>query len=685
MRGLVFGGVLVALGACAPEYGASVFRVERAEPDADATELSPYQAVRLRLSLALDSRTLREHPVEGSWEEGPLELAARYNPSDQAIDLFPLIRWPSNATLRFRLSPQLASRSGHALNVAYVWSGTTAALVDQSPPRFEGPPAVVPGESDLQVQWAAADDGPEGTAPEALVYRVWVSSQPGVAREEQAAQSVVGATSLVVTQADGEPLTPGQTYFVRVAAEDAAGNRRGLDELSVTTLDTSGPEAEFLWPPDDATGVPTNHVVVVRFSEPVAPLQGGALVASCEAPVPGTLVLSSDARVARFLPAVGWPAGKPCTVQVRTTVVDRSGHSLAASRSVRFTTGANADTQPPTWAQPNVQAAALGERLLRVQWEPAQDDWTAAPLRYLVRRRPQTGVPTGWAIDDVLAAGSTLLGTLEAKTHYEIQVEVEDVAGNRGGATASTSVETPDVTPPVFGGVGPIEVRGTSSLEVSWLAGEDDVDAPEQLVYQVHRSLFEGAPMESRILVGEVLGLTKWLDEGLWSETTYHYVVVARDRSANHSALELVGSATTAARRSGSGYDVVQAVFDRSCVNCHDPASANGGFMDLSGPEVSFATLAGAAGKYDALPDDQGSCRSWYDALPPEDPRRVYRLVVPGAPELSLLYLKLLPVGAPCGGRMPAGCEGGAGGCLGESDVEAVRKWILEKAPGPDL
>jgi len=50
-------------------------------------------------------------------------------------------------------------------------------------------------------------------------------------------------------------------------------------------------------------------------------------------------------------------------------------------------------------------------------------------------------------------------------------------------------------------------------------------------------------------------------------------------------------------------------------------------------------------------------------------------LIVPGEPDMSLFYLKLLP-DPPCGVRMPNG-----GRQLSDDELEVVRSWIVAGAP----
>jgi hypothetical protein len=126
------------------------------------------------------------------------------------------------------------------------------------------------------------------------------------------------------------------------------------------------------------------------------------------------------------------------------------------------------------------------------------------------------------------------------------------------------------------------------------------------------------------------------------------------------------GAAGSGAAAPGAGgtlsfaTDVYEGVIRKRCGNCHNDAPSFGGLAFFpGGAETAYANLVGVpAGAQDGY-----LCRA----------SGLLR-VKPGAPEASLIYLKL--TNPPCGSRMPPS----AFGVTTAEQVELVRKWIADGA-----
>lgn len=106
-----------------------------------------------------------------------------------------------------------------------------------------------------------------------------------------------------------------------------------------------------------------------------------------------------------------------------------------------------------------------------------------------------------------------------------------------------------------------------------------------------------------------------------------------------------------------------------SCTNpyCHGSSGAWGN-MDLSSSiEIAYANLVGHRTGTDVPADGRATCRN-SDLL----------RVVPGAPEQSLLYLKITGK-APCGTVMPPPDSDYS--LLTEAQIDHIRRWIEAGAP----
>jgi hypothetical protein len=122
-----------------------------------------------------------------------------------------------------------------------------------------------------------------------------------------------------------------------------------------------------------------------------------------------------------------------------------------------------ADTTPPSFARLGRWAEALGPRRVRLRWDPAQDDRTAADeLRYPVYLGLASGGPSFAAPRTVAGPGVTevVLEDLEPATAYICVVRARDAAGNEDDNLERLAFSTP--APP-----RPLEITVIYGSEVS--------------------------------------------------------------------------------------------------------------------------------------------------------------------------------------------------------------------------
>jgi hypothetical protein len=171
--------------------------------------------------------------------------------------------------------------------------------------------------------------------------------------------AVPGSVSFSGTTATYTPLAPlaaSTLYTVTITAglKDVAGNAlaQGYQWAFTTGLppDTTRPTVAATVPENGAAGVATNGTVSVTFSEPMNPATVNSASFTVKAngttPVVGTIAFAGTTAV--FTPAAGLLPNTPYTAGVASDVRDVAGNSMATAHSWTFTTGAAADTQPPT-------------------------------------------------------------------------------------------------------------------------------------------------------------------------------------------------------------------------------------------------------------------------------------------------------------------------------------------------
>ena len=153
---------------------------------------------------------------------------------------------------------------------------------------------------------------------------------------------------------------PAETTCTAVIANtvaDVAGNNMLADySWNFTTgllADTTRPQVVSTVPEDEATDVALDSLVSARFSEAMDPLTVTATgVFSLECPlasdIAGTVAYAVNSHVATFSPDEVLPPFTLCQASIATDAEDTAGNALLEPYIWEFTTGANADTTPPT-------------------------------------------------------------------------------------------------------------------------------------------------------------------------------------------------------------------------------------------------------------------------------------------------------------------------------------------------
>ncbi|MFQ5779429.1 MAG: Ig-like domain-containing protein [Nitrospiria bacterium] len=143
------------------------------------------------------------------------------------------------------------------------------------------------------------------------------------------------------------------------------------------------------------------------------------------------------------------------------------------------------------------------------------------------------------------------------KTHaVSITTAVEDLAMNKMATSKTWSFTMgtiPDETLPTFAGISSATATSTTTISLSWNAATDDTTPPNQIRYEICQStvldecIVSPFPAASTTVTRfETSGGTTTLGlTGLIKNTTYHFVVRAKDLSNNIDTNPVQKSATT--------------------------------------------------------------------------------------------------------------------------------------------
>ncbi|MHB8745953.1 MAG: ice-binding family protein [Gammaproteobacteria bacterium] len=225
----------------------------------------------------------------------------------------------------------------------------------------------------------------------------------------------------------------------------AAGCGGGRDPILGTgvTPDTTRPTVTFTVPAAGATSVATNTKVTATFSKDMNPATITATSFTLTGPgttaVAGAVAYPGGVRTATFTPTSVLAANTLFTATITTGAKDLAGNALASNFVWTFTTGAVADTTPPTVTFVNPPDLATGvclQKRVNATFSEAMDPATITTATFTLQL---TGPPLGPLLSGTVAydaqnkvATFTPTSALVASTKYTatITTGAKDLAGN---------------------------------------------------------------------------------------------------------------------------------------------------------------------------------------------------------------------------------------------------------------
>jgi hypothetical protein len=234
------------------------------------------------------------------------------------------------------------------------------------------------------------------------------------------------------------------------------------------------------------------------------------------------------------------------TYYVAVRALDPAGNS--DSNVVVKSAAPAADTMPPTFAGVT-GAMPGGAGAVTLTWSAGMDDQTApGALVYFVYVKNQLSTfdfSTPVLVTDPGATTVTVPYLYDPSLVYTFNVRARDAAGNfdMNMATA-TSRAGADTTPPQFAGCTSAIADSAGSAVVTWALATDDGTPQNLVAYDIYDAT-SAAGLSFKKPILTVTGLTKVAEvTGLTQNTTWHFVVRARDFVGNED-MNLVDCAAT--------------------------------------------------------------------------------------------------------------------------------------------
>lgn len=254
----------------------------------------------------------------------------------------------TNTNYTATISFEASDRSGNALGGDYVWSFTTGAVADGTPP------AVL------------------STSPRDEATDVTLSRSIAVSFSEAVDPLTVNSTTFTLSDSTG-PLSGNVSYIGFLAIFDPTTNLKANTRYTATitkqladlagnspasdyawqfttgaSQDTTAPTVTFTVPANGSTDVPTSGNLAVSFSEAMDPLTITTATFTLNrgsVSISGTVVYAGTTAI--FNPNAALTANTLYTATMSNAAADLAGVRLAEDFVWNFTTGASLDTSVP--------------------------------------------------------------------------------------------------------------------------------------------------------------------------------------------------------------------------------------------------------------------------------------------------------------------------------------------------
>ncbi|HEY3321851.1 MAG TPA: Ig-like domain-containing protein [Planctomycetota bacterium] len=283
------------------------------------------------------------------------------------------------------------------------------------------------------------------------------------------------SATATATFAPATNLLPYTTYTATITtgAKDVAGNEVVSNYIwNFTTgagADNTSPTVTFTSPTNGSVNVPVNRIINVAFSEVMASTTISAATFKLVQTISGVSTngnITYSGTSATFAPLTSLSLGTSYTATITNGATDLAGNAMASDFSFVFTTGAAADTIPPTVSvtSPTDTAADVPiNRKVTVGFSEAMNPATISTASFTLKETVSGNSVAGTVTPIGTSAVFAPTSDLAASTKYTatITTGVKDLAGNAmasnfsftftTGAAADKTAPTVSFTAPTDG------------------------------------------------------------------------------------------------------------------------------------------------------------------------------------------------------------------------------------------
>lgn len=422
-----------------------------------ATNVSIGSTVQVTFSEAMAAATITNSTVtlKNTSTSAVIPATVTYNTATNVATLTPNAPLAGSTNYTVTVTTGVTDAAGNPMASAFTSTFTTETLDTTAPTvtSVSPPNGATNVATNTAVQVAFSEPMTASTVNTTTVFL-----------KNTATSAVIPATVVYNVGTNSATLTPSgplsnstnYTLVVTTGVKDVAGNAMAAQFTSAFTTvaiaDTTAPTIITRSPANGATGVATNALVTIQFSEPMDQTTINATniklsVTSGGAAVAGTVSYDAGTNTATFTPTSALSNNTGYTVTVTTGVKDVAGNALAAQSTSTFTTVA--DTTAPTilsTSPPNNATNVAVGSAVTITFSEAMDQTTINGTNIKLQVTTGGAAVAGTVSYNTTSHVATFTPTaaLTANTNYTATVTtgVKDAAGNALAVNATFAFTT---------------------------------------------------------------------------------------------------------------------------------------------------------------------------------------------------------------------------------------------------
>jgi hypothetical protein len=535
-------------------------------PANSATGVAINSAMSATFSEAMDPLTITT--VTFTLKQGTTPVSGTVTYSLVTAVFSPLANLASSTVYTATITTGAHDLAGNALASNYVWSFTTGAVVDTTPPTITST-INDNGATDVPINTKVGATFSEAMDPLTITTVTFTLKQGTTPVSGTVTYSLVSA---VFTPLANLAHNTVYTATITTGAKDLAGNAMASNYVWSWTTgdapDTTAPTVVSTVPANAATDVAINSAMSATFSEAMDPLTITTITFTLKqgtTPVSGTVTYSLVTAV--FTPLANLASSTVYTATITTGAKDLAGNALASNYVWSFTTGAVADTTPPTITatiNDNGETGVPINTKVGATFSEAMDPLTITTVTFTLKQGTTSisGTVTYSGVNAVFTPSSNLAPN---KVYTAtITTGAKDLAGNAMASNyvwSWTTGDAPDTTAPTV--VSTVPANTATGVAINSAMSATFSEAMDHLtITTVTFTLKQGTTSVSGTVTYSLVTAVFTPLANLASSTVYTATITtgAKDLAGNAMASNYVWSFTTGAAADTTAPTVISTV-----------------------------------------------------------------------------------------------------------------------------